>query len=105
MRFLVAYDICHPKRLRKVAHCLERHGIRTQKSVFLADATERDLRKLFEELRTMIQEPDVIQAWKLGPEQPDHGLICTSAANITAACLISHGSVPLRVEQKPGDAR
>ena len=33
--YLVAYDICDPKRLRKVAHTCEDFGFRRQYSVFL----------------------------------------------------------------------
>ncbi|MFM9966004.1 MAG: CRISPR-associated endonuclease Cas2 [Planctomycetaceae bacterium] len=100
MRFLVAYDICHPKRLRKVARCLERHGLRTQKSVFLADITEHELHSLFQELQTLIRDPDVVQAWHLAPDQPDHGIVCSSSAPMRAACLIADDARPLRVESR-----
>lgn len=42
-RFLVAYDIASPRRLRRVARCLERQAIRTQKSVFLFQGTAAQL--------------------------------------------------------------
>lgn len=44
--FLVAYDICHPKRLRKVALTCEDFGVRRQYSVFLCRLTARDLVRL-----------------------------------------------------------
>lgn len=44
--YLVAYDICHPKRLRKVAHICEDFGFRRQYSVFLCRLTPRDLVRL-----------------------------------------------------------
>ena len=31
---LIAYDICEPRRLRRVAKCCERYGVRIEKSVF-----------------------------------------------------------------------
>ena len=34
MRYVVAYDICEPKRLRRVAKVCEDYGLRIQKSVF-----------------------------------------------------------------------
>ena len=36
MRFIIAYDIAHPRRLRRVARVMEKHAIRCQKSVFIA---------------------------------------------------------------------
>jgi CRISPR-associated protein Cas2 len=33
-RFLVSYDICQPKRLRRVAKAMEGFGVRLQYSVF-----------------------------------------------------------------------
>ena len=33
-RYLVSYDICHPKRLRRVAKAMEGFGLRLQYSVF-----------------------------------------------------------------------
>lgn len=34
MLHLVAYDICNPRRLRRVAKCCESFGVRIEKSVF-----------------------------------------------------------------------
>jgi CRISPR-associated protein Cas2 len=44
--YLVAYDICDPKRLRKVAQTCEDFGIRRQYSVFLCRLTAADLVRL-----------------------------------------------------------
>ncbi|MEZ6141686.1 MAG: CRISPR-associated endonuclease Cas2 [Zavarzinella sp.] len=35
MKYIIAYDIADPKRLRKIARLMEKWAIRTQKSVFL----------------------------------------------------------------------
>jgi CRISPR-associated protein Cas2 len=43
---LVSYDICDPKRLRKVAQACEDFGFRRQYSVFLCRLTGTDLVKL-----------------------------------------------------------
>lgn len=44
--YLVAYDICDPKRLRKVAQTCEDFGFRRQYSVFLCRLTALDLVRL-----------------------------------------------------------
>lgn len=36
-RYLVAYDICEPKRLRKICKTMEGYGERLQYSVFVCD--------------------------------------------------------------------
>ncbi len=44
--WIIAYDIAHPRRLRRVAALMERFGVRVQKSVFecwLDDAAFNDL--------------------------------------------------------------
>jgi len=44
--YIVAYDICAPKRLRKVAQTCEDFGFRRQYSVFLCRLTAADLVRL-----------------------------------------------------------
>ena len=44
--YIVAYDICDPKRLRKVAHTCEDFGFRKQYSVFLCRLSATDLVRL-----------------------------------------------------------
>ena len=44
--YLVAYDICDPKRLRKVAKTCEDFGFRRQYSVFVCRLTAVDLVRL-----------------------------------------------------------
>ena len=51
-RYLVCYDICHPKRLRQVAKTCESFGQRLQYSVF--ECPLDDLR--FERLRAALDE-------------------------------------------------
>ncbi|HEV3384105.1 MAG TPA: CRISPR-associated endonuclease Cas2, partial [Gemmata sp.] len=53
--FLIAYDIAHPRRLRRVARVLERRGVRCQYSVFIFRGTETELRNLLDELATLIK--------------------------------------------------
>jgi CRISPR-associated protein Cas2 len=60
--YLVAYDICHPKRLRKVAHTCEDFGFRRQYSVFLCRLSATDLVRLKSRLYDIInlQEDQVL---------------------------------------------
>ena len=60
--YLVAYDICHPKRLRKVARTCEDFGFRRQYSVFLCRLTTTDLVRLKSRLYDIInlQEDQVL---------------------------------------------
>jgi CRISPR-associated protein Cas2 len=51
---LVAYDICNPKRLRKVAQTCEDFGFRRQYSVFLCRLTSTDLVRLKRKLYDII---------------------------------------------------
>jgi CRISPR-associated protein Cas2 len=52
--WLVAYDICDPKRLRKVAQTCEDFGFRRQYSVFLCRLTATDLVRLKSRLYDII---------------------------------------------------
>jgi CRISPR-associated protein Cas2 len=52
--YLVAYDICEPKRLRKVAHTCEDFGQRRQYSVFMCRLSAKDLVRLKSRLYDII---------------------------------------------------
>ena len=52
--YLVAYDICDPKRLRRVARTCEDFGFRRQYSVFLCRLSAHDLVKLKSRLYDII---------------------------------------------------
>jgi CRISPR-associated protein Cas2 len=52
--YLVAYDICEPKRLRKVAQTCEDFGFRKQYSVFLCRLSTLDLVRLKSRLYDII---------------------------------------------------
>ena len=60
--YLVAYDICDPKRLRKVAKTCEDFGFRRQYSVFVCRLTAVDLVRLKGRLYDVInlQEDQVL---------------------------------------------
>jgi len=45
-RYLIAYDIADPKRLRRVCVLMEDHGYRLQYSVFVCDLSKAELAEL-----------------------------------------------------------
>ncbi|MGR9015055.1 MAG: CRISPR-associated endonuclease Cas2 [Gammaproteobacteria bacterium] len=59
--YLLSYDICHEKRLRKFHYRLSKHGLALQKSVFLIEADERQIQHLIKlvDQYTHTQEDDV----------------------------------------------
>ena len=64
MKFLIAYDIANPRRLRRVAKRLERYAVRVQKSVFVFHGTRQDLDGVKSELLSLIDvAEDRVQAW------------------------------------------
>ena len=74
-RYLVAYDISDPKRLRRVAAAVEDFGDRVQLSVFLCELTRRDLAVLRERLRDIVDHGvDQVLFAMLGPaDSPNRG--------------------------------
>ena len=52
--YLVAYDICDPRRLRRVAKLMERFGARMQKSVFECVMPAASLDELLDEAAKLI---------------------------------------------------
>lgn len=68
-RFLVCYDISHPKRLRAVAKVCESFGSRIQYSVFECPLDDLRFQQLRSELHGIIHhEDDQILFVSLGPE-------------------------------------
>jgi CRISPR-associated protein Cas2 len=55
---LLAYDIRDPKRLRKVAKCLEGYGTRIQYSIFRCRLDRAALEKLHWELNQIMESED-----------------------------------------------
>ncbi len=69
-RYLVSYDIAHPKRLRRVAKVCQSYGSRIQYSVFECPLDELRFQELHNELDQIIHhEDDQILLISLGPEQ------------------------------------
>jgi len=67
-RYLTAYDIADPGRLRRICTLMEDHGERLQYSVFLCDLTVAERAELEDAVvaRMNLQEDSVVQI-DLGP--------------------------------------
>lgn len=72
IRYLVSYDICSPKRLRRVARVLEGFGTRLQYSVFECPLNPTRLEQLKAELEPELNhEQDQVLFVSLGLESSD----------------------------------
>lgn len=66
MLYIVAYDICDPKRLRYVAKTCEDYGIRVEYSVFECDLSEELFSSLWKRLTELIdEEEDSILSYRI----------------------------------------
>ena len=67
MKYVVAYDICDPKRLSKVAKYLEQIGIRIQNSVFEIDNQYLliPITDLFNEIVELCEDEDKVFIYKI----------------------------------------
>lgn len=75
-RYLVSYDISHPKRLRRVARVLEGYGVRLQYSVFECPLDELRLAQAKAALQPLLNhEEDQVLFVSLGPAAGDASLI------------------------------
>ena len=53
-RFLIAYDIAHPRRLRLTCKVMEGYGDRLQYSVFLCDLSDAEFAQWERDIRLVI---------------------------------------------------
>ncbi len=66
MLWLVAYDICNPKRLGRVAKTCLDYGVRVEKSVFECDLEEATFSSFWIELNKIIDDSeDAIVAYRI----------------------------------------
>ena len=102
--FLIAYDIAHPRRLRRVARALERRAVRCQYSVFLFDGTEAELAALLTTLGELIRPAeDVVQAWPVPPGVAPDTLARGAVRPVRPAGVVVSGRHPLFIPS-PGRA-
>lgn len=67
MLHLIAYDIGHPRRLRRVAKVCADYGIRMEKSVFECDLTDEQMVQFWERLRRVVdEEEDRVFDYRIG---------------------------------------
>lgn len=55
---LIAYDVAHPKRLRRVATICQNYGIRIEYSVFECDLDDTLFELFWEQLRQAVDEAE-----------------------------------------------
>jgi CRISPR-associated protein Cas2 len=90
MRYLIAYDICDPKRLQRVARRLEKDAVRCQKSVFLFEGTRWAAMQLLDALSPMLDHRcGCVQLWRLADRQPHTGYVRGQAAVLAATAVIA----------------
>jgi CRISPR-associated protein Cas2 len=66
MLILIAYDICQPRRLSKVAKTLEDYGFRVQYSLFECRLEDRTFAILWDQLNELIDpEEDKLVAYRI----------------------------------------
>jgi CRISPR-associated endonuclease Cas2 len=63
--WLICYDISLPRRRRRVAACLEAHGTRLQRSIFVVEATTAQAKALLRRCRAMIATADKVDLYLL----------------------------------------
>lgn len=64
--WIIGYDICDPKRLRKVARCMQKHAVALQYSVFLFCGNHRQYALCIEEVLKLIdQDRDDLRSYRL----------------------------------------
>jgi CRISPR-associated protein Cas2 len=97
--WLVAYDIRHPRRLRRVHRRLKREGLAAQHSAFCVQAASAGLDALLEHVRQEIDEhaddvrayhvPAHCRVWQLGTQQWPEGIYLEGSAAVSQLLAVS----------------
>ena len=92
-RYLVCYDICDEKRLRRVAEVCGDFGVRLQYSVFECDLNAREKVQMEGKLTEIVdQEKDQVLFVGLGPTQGQDGREITALGRpytkMSAPCYV-----------------
>ncbi len=97
--YLISYDIADPRRLSRVARCLQKQACRVQYSVFVTETTRPRLERLLRDLDELIEtREDDIRAYPL-PAQGDVALVGHQIFP-DDILLIRHGHNVLRLNQR-----
>lgn len=109
--WLVAYDICEPRRLRRVHRLLRKEGVAAQYSAFMVEGNDDQILHLLARLRTMIDKcaddirvyhlPQRCTVWSLGTQQWPQGMSLTAT---DAARLLVQASTPIDQAAEPVDS-
>ena len=102
VKYVIAYDICEPRRLRRVAKCLERSAVRVQKSVFIFVGSRQELEAVTGDLMTLIDvAEDRVQAWPVNDSPVIHGWNAGTAlpGHVAAVVLCPDGIVYVEPHQ------
>jgi|GEM_PF-698514 len=95
MQFIIAYDICDPRRLSRVARRLEKDALRLQKSVFWIDCSFEEVGKVLDCAAEVIDsEVDCIQAWRLHGRETARGQVRGMAMPVQPTAAILGAGVP-----------
>ncbi|MBV9123670.1 MAG: CRISPR-associated endonuclease Cas2 [Planctomycetes bacterium] len=95
MDWLIAYDIAHPRRLRRVARLLEKRAVRCQYSVFLFQGERSAVVQLLDEIARLLRaREDVVQAWPVAGQAagPDLARGCSRPVR-PAGVVLAGGQV------------
>ena len=69
MIYVIAYDICHPKRLTKVSKILENYGQRIQKSVFEVEVSSSTYKEMKQRIESVISpDEDGVKYYPICPK-------------------------------------
>jgi CRISPR-associated protein Cas2 len=91
--FLVCYDVCHPKRLRRVFKTMRGYGDHLQLSVFECQLTQADLARCRGDLDEIIDhDEDQVLFVDLGPAEGRGDRVIASLgkayAPVDAPCVV-----------------
>jgi CRISPR-associated endonuclease Cas2 len=67
MHWICSYDICHPKRLKKVHQALSNQGIAINYSVFYLSLSLTDFKQLTKKIERLISTEDDVRFYKSMP--------------------------------------
>jgi len=70
VKYLICYDICDPKRLRRVHRTIRDWGVPIQFSIFEAELNTLQLKQLIQQLTEIIESnEDKVMFYRLPPNQ------------------------------------
>ncbi len=101
--WLVAYDVCQPRRLHSVHRQLRKEGVPAQYSAFTVEADDEQIERLMKRLRLLIDEreddlrayhlPASCSVWSLGAQHWPDG-ICLSATRAARLLMATEPVLP-----------